>query len=192
MAMARGSANFNDNEGSNNTGGVIRYFIPWKGDKSSEVVRKIVFIASVGLFCVSLGQLKSYLNTTNGERSRAHGLVEQYEPKFDENVDYAPTITPVIDLTQLNNGMNTTRGLLAELNNAKTGISAALDISTAHNDSLAKAKERANRNYSGDLQKLVEGLRTLNQTAKQNNVAVIDGDYLFGYMNTRLGAAYSY
>ncbi|MBE6867547.1 MAG: class B sortase [Ruminococcus albus] len=88
MAMARGSANFNDNEGSNNTGGLIRYFIPWKGDKSSEVVRKIVFIASVGLFCVSLGQLKSYLNTTNGERSRAHGLVEQYEPKFDENVDY--------------------------------------------------------------------------------------------------------
>ena len=118
--------------------------------------------------------------------------IEKMNDMIDENVDYAPTITPVIDLTQLNNGMNTTRGLLAELNNAKTGINAALDISTAHNDSLAKAKERANRNYSGDLQKLVEGLRTLNQTAKQNNVAVIDGDYLFGYMNTRLGAAYSY
>lgn len=115
--------------------------------------------------------------------------VEQMNDMIDENVDYAPTITPVIDLTQLNNGMSTTRGLLAELNNAKSSIQAAVDISTSHNEALARAKERANRDYSGEFKELNKNLKSLNETARKNNVAVIDGDYLFGYVNTRLGMA---
>ena len=134
---------------------------------------------------------KSVTKTGNAGILAMRNTIEKMNNMIDDNVDYAPTITPVFDLTQLTNGMQTTRGLLAELNSTKTDVQAALDIASAHNESLAKAKERANLNYSGDLQLLAEGLKTLNKTAKQNRVAVIDGDYLYGYMNTRLGAAYS-
>lgn len=133
--------------------------------------------------------VQSVKKTGNAGLLAMRKTVEQMNDMIDENVDYAPTITPVIDLTQLNNGMSTTRGLLAELNNAKSSIQAAVDISTSHNEALARAKERANRDYSGEFKELNNNLKRLNETARKNNVAVIDGDYLFGYVNTRLGMA---
>lgn len=133
--------------------------------------------------------VQSVKKTGNAGILAMRSTIEKMNDMIGDEVDYAPTITPVLDLTQLNNGMATTRGLLAELNNAKTGIQAAVDISTAHNEALAKAKERANRDYSGEFRELNKHLKNLNETAKKNNVAVIDGDYLFGYVNTRLGMA---
>jgi sortase B len=88
MAMARETTDMTESGGSNALGGLVRYFIPWKGDKGSEIVRKIVFIASVGLFCVSIGQLKGHLNAVKDGKARIQGVAEQYEPKFDENVAY--------------------------------------------------------------------------------------------------------
>ena len=133
--------------------------------------------------------VQSVKKTGNAGILAMRNTVEKMNDMIGDEVDYTPTITPVLDLTQLNNGMATTRGLLAELNNARTGIQAAVDISTAHNEALAKAKERANRDYSGEFRELNKHLKNLNETAKKNNVAVIDGDYLFGYVNTRLGMA---
>lgn len=133
--------------------------------------------------------VQSVKKTGNAGLLAMRRTVEQMNDMIDENVDYAPTITPVIDLSQFSSGMATTRGLLAELNNAKSSIQAAVDISTSHNEALAKAKERANRDYSGEFKELNKNLKSLNETARKNNVAVIDGDYLFGYVNTRLGMA---
>ena len=115
--------------------------------------------------------------------------VRKMNDMIDDEVDYRPTITPVLDLTQLTNGMQTTRGLLSELNSTKTDVQAALDIANAHNNELARTKALANRDYSGAFNELIKNMKNLNETAKKNNVAVIDGDYLYGYMNTRLGMA---
>lgn len=40
----------------------LKYFLPWKGDGFSEVLRKLVFAVSVAVFCLSLGELSEYLN----------------------------------------------------------------------------------------------------------------------------------
>lgn len=115
--------------------------------------------------------------------------IEKMNTMIGDEVDYQPTITPVLDLTQLTNGMQTTKGLLAELNGARTDINAALDIATAHNAALAKAKERANKDYSNDFAQMNKNFAKLIDAARKNKTAVIDGDYLYGYVNTRLGMA---
>jgi len=115
--------------------------------------------------------------------------IEKMNSMIDENVDYQPTITPVIDLSQFSSGMNTTKSLLGELNNPKTGLQAAVDISTAHNKALAESKARANRDYGGAFGELIENTRRLVDEAKKNKPAVIDGDYLFGYVDRRMGMA---
>ncbi|MBQ8967331.1 class B sortase [Ruminococcus sp.] len=89
MAMSKETSDFSERETSNPVVSFIKYFIPWKGDKSSEVVRKAVFMASVVLFVMSVGQLRDYLGTSGeGERSYIQGVVEQYEPQFDDSVEY--------------------------------------------------------------------------------------------------------
>ncbi len=40
----------------------FKYFVPWKGDGISEIFRKLVFVASVAVFCMSVGDLSEYLN----------------------------------------------------------------------------------------------------------------------------------
>ena len=134
--------------------------------------------------------VKSVTKTGNAGIFAMRDSIEKMNDMIGDEIDYQPTITPVLDLSQLNGGMKTTRGLLAELNSAKTSVQAAVDISTAHNESLAKAKSRANRDYSGNFDALLEKLTTLNETAKKNKTAVIDGDYLYGYMDRRMGMAY--
>ena len=115
--------------------------------------------------------------------------VKKTRAMINEGFDYMPTITPVLDLSQLTDGMRTTRSLLSELNNTKTDVEAALSISSAHNSNLEQQKIRASRDYSGVLDRLLESTKDINKTAGKNRTAVIDGDYLFGYMNTRLGMA---
>ncbi|MCR5020264.1 class B sortase [Ruminococcus sp.] len=91
----------NDSKKSGSFAGLLKYFIPWKGDKSSEIVRKIVFIASVGIFCVSLGQLKNHIDTVRDGKDRARGVIDQYEPKFDDNIDYeANTGSDNVDIAE--------------------------------------------------------------------------------------------
>ena len=66
----------------------IKYFIPWKGDKSSEVVRKIIFFASVAVFAVSVDQLSGQLKKGGIKGGSEVQDVVQYEPKSDDNVKY--------------------------------------------------------------------------------------------------------
>lgn len=108
---------------------------------------------------------------------------------IDDEMGDGPTITPVMDLSQLTSGINNTKGLLSELNGVTTDVRAAMDISSAHNESLMRKKQATNRDYTSLLDQLLENTRIINETAKQNKVAVIDGDYLFGYVDTRMGMA---
>jgi len=80
--------NFSERESSNGFLRFIRFFVPAKGDSGTEKVRKAIFAASVIIFAVSVGQLKGYMNTHKGENDNIHGVVEQYEPKSDDDIRY--------------------------------------------------------------------------------------------------------
>ena len=89
MAMFNETANLTDRDDSNFFLRFVKYFIPWKGDKSSEVVRKAAFCASLVLFSMSLNKLSDYLGASREEqKSYIQEVVVQYEPKFDGNVSY--------------------------------------------------------------------------------------------------------
>ncbi len=53
----------------------VKYFIPWKGDGFSEVVRKIVFAASIVVFCISISDLSDYLNGN----AKTNELIEEMQ-----------------------------------------------------------------------------------------------------------------
>ena len=89
MAMSNETANLSEIDSSNFFLRFFKYFIPWKGDKSGEIVRKIAFCASIALFVMSLDQLGDYLGASREEqKSYIQQIVEEYEPKFDDNVSY--------------------------------------------------------------------------------------------------------
>ena len=138
----------------------------------------------------NVGQvIKSVTDTGNAGILAMRDTVRKMSDMIDDEVDYRPTITPVLDLTQLANGMQTTRGLLSELTGTSTDVRAAMDIANAHNAALVAKHNRANKDYSSELGKLVENTRNIIDAAKRNRVAVIDGDYLYGYLDRRMGMA---
>ncbi len=53
----------------------FKYFIPWKGDGFSEIMRKLVFAASIVVFCVSLSDLSDYLNGN----AKTNELIEEIQ-----------------------------------------------------------------------------------------------------------------
>ena len=79
MAMSNETMNLTERDDSNFFIRFVKYFIPWKGDKSSEVVRKIVFMCSIVLFSMSINQLKNYLVPSEEAKSYTKDVVEQYE-----------------------------------------------------------------------------------------------------------------
>lgn len=159
----------------------------------SKVFRQIGAWGGEGF---ALGFIDTIPNVENAVSKNANAgifamrdAIEKMNSMIDENVGDQPIITPVIDLSKFSSGMSTTRALLGELNNPKTGLQAAVDISTAHNKALAETKARANRDYGGAFGELIENTRRLVDEAKKNKPAVIDGDYLFGYVDRRMGMA---
>ena len=58
-----------------------KYFIPWKGDGISEVFRKLMFIASIAVFAVSLDSLSDYLRADEQELTYFEEL-RSLEPDF--------------------------------------------------------------------------------------------------------------
>lgn len=60
----------------------IKYFLPWKGDDFSEVIRKIVFMFSIVIFVISINELTSFLKSDEIELSYAQSMTK-YEPDWD-------------------------------------------------------------------------------------------------------------
>ena len=60
-----------------------KYFVPWKGDGVSEVFRKLMFIASIAVFAVSLDSLADYLRADKQELSYFEEI-RSLEPDFGD------------------------------------------------------------------------------------------------------------
>lgn len=82
MSMANEVKNISEKDNTNFFIRFIKYFIPWKGDAWSEIVRKIVFVFSIFLFAFSINELTDFLKSDAAELNYAEEIVK-YEPDFD-------------------------------------------------------------------------------------------------------------
>lgn len=105
------------------------------------------------------------------------------------DLDLNPTITPVIDLSEMSTGISMANGMLSNVNLDALAASAAFTIASQHNASLAQAQNESNFNYSKDLNSLIENTTKLIAAVKQNRYAIIDGDSAFDFIDRRMGMA---
>lgn len=105
------------------------------------------------------------------------------------DLDLNPTITPVIDLSEMSTGISMANGMLSNVNLDALAASAAFTIASQHNASLAQAQNESNFNYSQDLNSLIENTTKIIAAVKQNRYAIIDGDSAFDFIDRRMGMA---
>ena len=67
----------------------FKYFVPWKGDRAQEIIRKVIFMGSIVLFFSSLNELTDFLETDR-ETLEYSEQVQSLEPVF--NQDFNDTI----------------------------------------------------------------------------------------------------
>lgn len=105
------------------------------------------------------------------------------------DMDLNPTITPVIDLSEMSTGIGMANGMLSNVNLDALAASAAFTIASQHNASLAQAQNESKFNYSQDLNSLIENTTKIIAAVKQNRYAIIDGDSAFDFIDRRMGMA---
>ena len=105
------------------------------------------------------------------------------------DMDLNPTITPVIDLSEMSTGISMANGMLSNVNLDALAASAAFTIASQHNASLAQAQNESKVDYSRDLNSLIENTQKLITAVKQNRYAIIDGDSAFDFIDRRMGMA---
>lgn len=113
---------------------------------------------------------------------RIHDLV-------DTNMDLNPTISPVLDLSQMTTGIGMANSMLSNINLDKLAAASAFTIANQHNASLAQAQNESRIDYSRDLNGLKEDIQKLITAVKQNRYAIIDGDSAFDFIDRRMGMA---
>lgn len=87
MSMVNETAAINkESDNSNFFVRLLKYFVPWRGDAASEVFRKIVFIASIALFCTSVNQLTDFLETDKGAVEYT-AEIQSLEPDFSDEIN---------------------------------------------------------------------------------------------------------
>lgn len=88
MSMANEVYNLAPRDESNFFVRFLKYFIPWKGDNKNEIVRKIIFAFSIVVFCISINQLKAFLQEDAAEKNYALQVRDELSPDFnDDGID---------------------------------------------------------------------------------------------------------
>ena len=119
------------------------------------------------------------------------GVIANMNKMIEEGVNDAPTIRPVMDLSNISRGVSYTNDMLSNIGAVTTDVNAAVSIANAHNEELARQQQRiASYNYSKDLTSLNENMNKLISAVRQNRYAIIDGEYVFDYVDRRMGMAY--
>ena len=108
---------------------------------------------------------------------------------IDTGMDFNPVISPVLDLSEMMNGVQMANGLLTGMQLNGIAASAAVSIANQQNANLVQAQNESQINYSQDLNSLIENTAKIINAVKQNRYAIIDGDSAFDYLDRRLGMA---
>ena len=163
------------------------------GEKSpSKVFKKIGEYASIGM---ALGiedkaadVETATQNMANGSLTAAMAGVHDLARMISEDLDAEPTIRPVIDTSGVQYGIGLTNGLLSDFASSPA-VQAALGISSIQNADAMQVQLKKQMDYTEDIKSLVANTRKIIDAARQNRNVSIDGDYLYGYVNTRMGMA---
>lgn len=116
------------------------------------------------------------------------GAIDRTLSLIDGSLDYEPTITPVMDLSQLTSGVRQANALLGDIYTDDLAATTAASIANAHNEALI-AKAAQPMNYSRYIAELIDNTSKIINAVKQNRYAIIDGDEAFRFFDRRLGMA---
>lgn len=102
MSMANETLNLTEKDNTNFFIRFLKYFIPWKNDDRSEIIRKIFFLLSIILFCISINELKDFLKADEKDKTYVQNIAQDYEPDFKDDIsleknndaDDQDTVTP--------------------------------------------------------------------------------------------------
>lgn len=84
MSMANEIYNLAPKDESNFFIRFFKYFVPWKGDDRQEIIRKLIFVFSIVVFCISVGQLEAFLQEDEEEKNYAIKISDELAPDFDD------------------------------------------------------------------------------------------------------------
>ena len=113
--------------------------------------------------------------------------ITKMRDNFDTGMDFNPVITPVLDLSQMMNGVSTANTMLSGMELNGIAATAAFAIANQHNAALAQAKAADPIDYTKYLSSLIENTRNTANAVRENRYAIIDGDSAFDYFDRRLG-----
>lgn len=140
------------------------------GDMVSMVVTSVRDMGHAGIFAMQ--------NT-----------ISHIKDSVDSGIDFNPVITPVLDLSQMTNGVTSANAMLSSMQLNGLAATAAITIANQHNAALAQAKAADPIDYTEYLSSLIENTRNTTNAVRENRYAIIDGDSAFDYFDRRLGMA---
>ena len=107
---------------------------------------------------------------------------------IDEDLNSEPVIRPVFDPTGVVYGISQTNAMIDDMASDMTyGMGAR--IVNAQNGEAERARKYSELDYTSDMERLIENTSKMINAIRENRYAIIDGDYVFDYVDTRMGQA---
>lgn len=116
------------------------------------------------------------------------GGMQQLSELIDNELETEPVIRPVFDPSGVTYGIGQANAMLSNMNTDVTGGVGAI-ISNAQNGEAAKKLQLSELDYTGDIARLIENTSTMISAIRENRYAIIDGEYVFDFVDTRMGMA---
>ena len=164
--------------------------------KSASPAKEFAKLGKYGIEGYALGFTKNIGLATSAVRKTAKAgifamqeAIANTQNMVSDSIDFNPTITPVMDLTLLEQGLQQTTGLLSGLERVNTDVQAAIDIADAYNAALARSHNTTPTNYTNQFSALLDSNAKLIEAVKRNRYALIDGEQVFNYVDRRFGEA---
>ena len=141
------------------------------GDMVSMVVESVTDMGNAGLMAMQ-------------------DTISHIKDGLDTGMDFNPVITPVLDLSDMMNGMSMANTMLSSFNPDGLTAAAAIAIGAQQNEALAQSKAAQQQiDYTQNLAALLNNTKKIINAVEKNRYAHIDGNEVFTYVDRRMGMA---
>lgn len=141
------------------------------GDMVSMVVESVTDMGNAGLMAMQ-------------------DTISHIKDGLDTGMDFNPVITPVLDLSDMMNGMSMANTMLSSFNPDGLTAAAAISIGAQQNEALAQSKAAQQQiDYTQNLAALLNNTKKIINAVEKNRYAHIDGNEVFTYVDRRMGMA---